>query len=47
LQTLLSLQEVPLATAVLAQPVVALQLSLVHTFESLQLRAVPAVQTPA
>jgi hypothetical protein len=39
-------QEVPLATAVCWQPKVELQVSLVHTLLSLQLRAVPAVQVP-
>jgi hypothetical protein len=47
LQTLPSRHDVPLSTAVLAQPVTALQVSVVQTFESLQLRAVPAVQLPA
>jgi hypothetical protein len=46
LQALLSVHEVPLATLVLAQPVVALQESLVQTLLSLQLSAVPAVQVP-
>jgi hypothetical protein len=38
--------EVPFATAALTQPVVVLQLSVVHTLLSLQLRLVPAVQVP-
>jgi hypothetical protein len=46
LQVLPSLHAVPLVTLVLAQPVVALQVSVVQTLESLQLRAVPAVQVP-
>jgi hypothetical protein len=46
LQTLASRQVVPLATLVLAHPVVALQESVVQTLESLQLSAVPAVQVP-
>jgi hypothetical protein len=41
-----SVQEVPLATFVCAQPVVGLQESVVQTLESLQLSAVPAVQVP-
>jgi len=47
LQALPSLHAVPLLTAVLAQPVVALHESVVQTLLSLQLRAVPAVQAPA
>ena len=47
LQTLPSRHDVPLRTAVLVQPVVALQVSVVHTLLSLQLSAVPAVQVPA
>jgi hypothetical protein len=46
LQTVLSAQEEPLATLVCAQPVAGTQLSVVQTFESLQLRGVPAVQVP-
>jgi hypothetical protein len=37
---------VPFSTAVLAHPVAGLQESVVHTLLSLQLGAVPAVQTP-
>jgi hypothetical protein len=47
LQTLPSRQGVPLATAVLEQPKTALQESVVQTLPSLQVRGVPAVQTPA
>ena len=36
----------PFVTAEFTQPVVVLQLSLVHTLLSLQLRALPAVQVP-
>jgi len=46
LQTLPSLQVVPLSTGAFWQPVPPLQLSVVQTLPSLQLRAVPAVQTP-
>jgi hypothetical protein len=46
LQTLPSLQTVPLSTGVLAQPVTGSQLSVVHTLPSVQSRAVPAVHTP-
>jgi hypothetical protein len=46
LHTLPSLQDVPFSTAVFWQPVAGLQLSVVHTLESLQLSAVPAVHTP-
>jgi len=46
LQTLVSLHVVPFRTGVFTQPDAALQLSVVQTFESLQLSAVPAVQTP-
>jgi hypothetical protein len=37
---------VPFSTGVFAHPVVALQVSVVQTLESLQLRGVPAVQVP-
>jgi hypothetical protein len=37
---------VPFSTGVLAQPLTALQLSVVQTLLSLQLRAVPAVHVP-
>jgi hypothetical protein len=47
LHTLLSRHDVPLRTAVFTQPVTALQVSVVQTLLSLQLRAVPAVQLPA
>ena len=47
LHTLASRHGVPFSTGVLAQPLVALQVSVVQTLESLQLRGVPAVQTPA
>jgi hypothetical protein len=46
LHTVLSAHDVPLATAVLTQPEVGLQVSVVQTLESLQLRGVPAVQVP-
>jgi hypothetical protein len=46
LQTLPSLHEVPFSTGALTQPVAGLQLSVVHTFPSLQLSGVPAVHTP-
>jgi hypothetical protein len=46
LQGLPSLQEEPLTTAVFTQPLEGLQLSVVHTLPSLQLRAVPDVQVP-
>jgi hypothetical protein len=46
LQTLPSGQAVPFRTGVLAQPVMGSQLSAVQTLLSLQLRAVPGVQTP-
>ena len=46
LQTLPSVQGVPFRTAVFVQPVAGLQVSVVHTFESLQLGAVPAAQPP-
>ena len=42
-----SAQDVPFVTCVVVQPVAGLQPSVVHTFESLQLSAVPAVHTPA
>jgi hypothetical protein len=47
LHTVPSGQAVPFATATFWQPFVALQLSVVHTFPSLQLSGVPAVHTPA
>jgi hypothetical protein len=47
LQRLPSVHEVPLATGVVWQPAVGLQLSAVHTLPSLQVSGVPAVQTPA
>jgi hypothetical protein len=43
---LASAQAVPLSTGVLLQPVTALQLSVVQTLPSLQLRAVPPAQVP-
>jgi hypothetical protein len=46
LQTVVSAQLVPFATLTCWQPVTGSQLSVVQTFESLQLRAVPAVHTP-
>jgi hypothetical protein len=47
LQRFPSKQAVPFGTAVAAHPVTELQLSVVHTFPSLQTSAVPAVHTPA
>jgi hypothetical protein len=47
LQTLPSLQAVPLSTALLEQPLTGSQLSAVQTLLSLQLSAVPAAQVPA
>jgi hypothetical protein len=47
LQRLLSLHGVPLVTGIVWQPVAGLQLSVVHTLPSLQVRGVPAVQVPA
>jgi hypothetical protein len=47
LQRFPSEHEVPLETEVAAHPVVALQLSVVHTLPSLQTSGVPAVHTPA
>ena len=47
LQALPSLHDVPFATAVLLQPVVGLQVSVVHGLPSLQLSGDPAVQAPA
>src|SRR2546427_660780 len=47
LHTLPSLHEVPFTTARCWQPVTGSQVSAVHGLASLQLRAVPAVQTPA
>jgi hypothetical protein len=46
LQMLPSGHAVPLSTGALLQPVTALQVSFVQTFESLQLSAVPPVQEP-
>jgi hypothetical protein len=46
LQTVPSRHDVPLATFVCEQPKTGSQASVVQTFESLQLRAVPAVQVP-
>jgi hypothetical protein len=46
LQTLLSEHVVPFSTGAFWHPVPALQLSVVQTLLSLQLRAVPAVQVP-
>ena len=46
LQTLPSLQDVPAATGVFWQPLAGVQLSVVQTLSSLQLRAEPAVQVP-
>jgi len=46
LQRLESEHDVPLVTAVKTQPVAGLHESVVQTLESLQVRAVPAVQTP-
>jgi hypothetical protein len=46
LQALPSLHEVPFVTAVFTQPVDVLQLSVVHTFASLQSGGVPGVQAP-
>jgi hypothetical protein len=47
LQALVSAHAVPFSTAVCVQPLAGLQESVVQTFPSLQLSAVPAVQTPA
>jgi hypothetical protein len=47
LQALVSAQVVPFSTAVAVHPVAGLQPSAVQTLPSLQLGAVPAVQTPA
>jgi hypothetical protein len=46
LHRVLSGQDVPLATFVCPQPLVALQVSVVQTLPSLQLSAVPALHTP-
>jgi hypothetical protein len=46
LHTLPSRQGVPFSTGVFVQPLVGLQASVVQTFASLQLRAVPAAQVP-
>jgi hypothetical protein len=46
LHTFVSRQGVPFSTAVAVQPVAATQLSLVHTFPSLQTSGLPAVQLP-
>jgi hypothetical protein len=46
LHTVVSAQLVPFATLACWQPVTGSQLSVLQTFESLQLRAVPAVHTP-
>jgi hypothetical protein len=46
LQTLPSLHDAPFATGVCTQPVLGLHVSMVQTFESLQLSGVPAVQVP-
>jgi hypothetical protein len=46
LQTLPSLHAVPLVTPVFVHPVAGVQASVVQALLSLQLRAVPAVQTP-
>jgi hypothetical protein len=46
LQTLPSVHDEPFRRGTLAQPLTGLQLSAVHTLASLQLRAVPVVQTP-
>jgi hypothetical protein len=46
LQTLPSVHDEPFGRGVLAQPVTALQVSVVQTFASLQLSGVPAVQVP-
>jgi hypothetical protein len=46
LHTLPSAHVVPLATLVKTQPEAGLQESVVQTFESLQVRGVPAVQVP-
>ena len=46
MQTFPSEQAVPFATLVAVQPVVGLQASVVHGFESLQTSGVPAVQAP-
>jgi hypothetical protein len=47
LQTLPSRQAVPFSTGAFAQPVTGSQESVVQTFESLQLRALPGAQVPA
>jgi hypothetical protein len=47
LQTFPSEHDVPFRTAVAVHPVEGLQLSVVHTFPSLQTSAVPAAHTPA
>jgi hypothetical protein len=47
LQRLPSVHDTPLATGVAVQPVAGLQVSVVHTFESLHTTGVPAVHTPA
>jgi hypothetical protein len=46
LQTLPSLHAVPFASGVFVHPVTGSQASVVHTFASLQVRGVPAVQVP-
>ena len=47
LHTFPSAHEVPFRTGMFWQPAAGSQLSVVHTLESLQLSAVPAVHTPA
>jgi hypothetical protein len=46
LHALPSVHDVPFVTAVFWHPVEALQVSVVHTFESLQLGGVPAIHVP-
>jgi hypothetical protein len=46
LQTVLSAQELPLATGVVKHPMIGSQESVVQTFESLQFGGVPGVQAP-
>ena len=46
LHALPSVHDVPFVTAVFWHPVAALQVSVVHTFESLQLGGVPAIHVP-
>jgi hypothetical protein len=46
LQALLSVHEEPFGTGVYVQPKTASQVSVVQTFVSLHVRAVPVVQAP-